>query len=61
MLFVIESLYFQALQVCMQPVIETLIHVDRILYLREHGISARLEPVFDEEVSPRNTAILAVR
>ena len=45
----------------MQPVIETLIHVDRILFLREQGIFATLEPIFNEEISPRNIAIVALR
>ncbi|CAH1788871.1 unnamed protein product [Owenia fusiformis] len=48
-----------ALQVVLQPVLETLITLDRMIFLRENGISAEIKPIFDEYVSPRNLALLA--
>ncbi|XP_064645436.1 probable methyltransferase-like protein 25 [Lineus longissimus] len=48
-----------ALQVILQPVIESLITIDRVIYLNERGIPAEIVPLFDEFVSPRNLAIIA--
>ena len=42
------------LQVLLQPVAEALILVDRVVYLRENGISqASLLQIFDDRISPR--------
>lgn len=50
------------LQLALQPVIEMMIQVDRLTYLKECGFSrVWLEKVFDPAVSPRNTALLALR
>lgn len=50
------------LQLALQPVIEVMVQVDRLTYLKECGFSeVWLEKVFDGEVSPRNIALLAVR
>ncbi|KAK8404277.1 hypothetical protein O3P69_007534 [Scylla paramamosain] len=50
------------LQLALQPVIEILVQMDRLIYLKECGFSrVWLEKVFDAEVSPRNIALLAVR
>ena len=50
-------LSLQSLQVCLQGAIESLVLLDRLLYLKEHGIGAKLEPLFDDAISPRNVAI----
>ncbi|GFN86192.1 upf0431 protein c1orf66-like protein [Plakobranchus ocellatus] len=55
---------FTALQVVLQPVIECLIHHDRLLWLLEQGYShskVKIIPVFDEAVSPRNLATVAIK
>lgn len=50
------------LQLVLQPVIEMMVQVDRLAYLKECGFSkVWLEKLFDPEVSPRNIALLAVR
>lgn len=50
------------LQLALQPVIEMMVQVDRLTYLKECGFSkVWLEKLFDPEVSPRNIALLAVR
>ena len=50
---------FQSLKLAMQPVIETMILLDRSEYLKEQGFDVELKPIFDENISPRNMAIVA--
>ena len=58
--YLIEPL--TGLQLALQPVIEVMVQMDRLIYLKECGFSkVWLEKVFDAEVSPRNIALLAVR
>lgn len=52
---------FTALQTCMQGVLEGLVVLDRCVYLWEQGIQTEIVPVFDEDISPRCTALLASR
>lgn len=47
------------LQVLLQPVAEALILVDRVVYLRENGIDASLQQIFDDRISPRCFVTLA--
>ena len=42
----------------MQGAVETLLLADRLTFLREHGLSPVLLPLFDDLVSPRNIAIV---
>lgn len=49
------------LQVILQPVIESMIVMDRIYYLHEHEIKADVIAIFDENISPRNLAIVAMK
>ena len=49
----------QALQVCMQGILESLIVIDRLMFLQENRLTPDVIPVFDEDISPRNLAILA--
>ena len=51
----------QALQGCMQRVLETLVLADQLEFLRENGINADLVPVFDVDISPRAFAIIVRR
>jgi hypothetical protein len=41
------------LQALFQPVAEALILVDRVVYLKENGLSASLRQIFDDRISPR--------
>ena len=43
----------------MQGVLESLVVVDRLIFLQEAGLTAECVAVFDEDISPRNIAILA--
>ena len=54
-------LSIKALQVLIQPILENLILNDRIAYLLENKVNARLISVFDDEISPRSICILAER
>eukprot|EP01113_Clastostelium_recurvatum_P050115 TRINITY_DN9415_c0_g1_i7.p1 TRINITY_DN9415_c0_g1~~TRINITY_DN9415_c0_g1_i7.p1 ORF type:complete len:514 (-),score=130.30 TRINITY_DN9415_c0_g1_i7:234-1580(-) len=48
------------LRAVLAPVIESLVLLDRWMFLDEHPhITARLVPVFNEDMSPRNIAVLA--
>ncbi|XP_033725202.1 protein RRNAD1-like [Pecten maximus] len=50
-----------ALQYLLQPVLEGLITTDRAQYLKEHGITTEIIPIFDEVISPRNLALISVK
>ena len=51
---------YWALRAVLAPVVESLVLIDRVLYLTEQGIpSVELLPVFDPAISPRNFAIIA--
>ncbi|NXX31605.1 RRNAD protein, partial [Nicator chloris] len=43
------------------PVVETLILLDRLLYLREQGFHCALLPLFNPRFSPRNLVLVAAR
>ncbi|XP_050669749.1 methyltransferase-like protein 25B isoform X1 [Leptidea sinapis] len=46
------------LRLLLAPLVETLILLDRLYYLTEHGIYCEIHPVFDPRVSPRNHVII---
>ncbi|KAL5716207.1 hypothetical protein ACHQM5_017931 [Ranunculus cassubicifolius] len=52
---------YWTLRACLGPVVETLILLDRLLFLQEHGnsVKAAMLPIFDPVLSPRNVAIIA--
>ena len=45
----------------MQGVLESLVLLDRQSFLIEHKLAAELVPIFDDNISPRNMALLATR
>ena len=45
----------------LQGVIEMLILLDRVQYLKERGMKTLLVKAFDDNISPRNTAIVAFK
>lgn len=53
--------WYNALQVMLQGVLESLILRDRLQYLEEKGIKAHLVKAFDDYISPRNIAIVAFK
>ncbi|CAH2050850.1 unnamed protein product, partial [Iphiclides podalirius] len=47
-----------SLRLILAPLVESIILLDRVLYLLEHGMSCEIRPVFDPKISPRNHIIL---
>jgi hypothetical protein len=56
-----EFIVYWCLRVILSETIESLILVDRVLYLYENGCKVELKTIFDMEVSPRNIAIVAYK
>ncbi|XP_062394824.1 protein RRNAD1 [Sardina pilchardus] len=52
--------YF-SLVLLLAPVVETLVLLDRMLFLQEQGIPSQLVPLFDPAISPRNLVLVAVK
>ncbi|NWY94903.1 RRNAD protein, partial [Loxia curvirostra] len=52
---------FYTLGQLLAPVVETLILLDRLLYLREQGFHCALVPLFNPRFSPRNFVLVAAR
>ncbi|XP_059143011.1 probable methyltransferase-like protein 25 [Physella acuta] len=53
---------FTCLQVVLQPVIETLVYLDRVQWLVEQGHPhITVSPIFDDALSPRNLMIKALK
>jgi len=56
-----EVVTFYTLRLAMAPVIETVILLDRCLFLYENNLDSLMIPLFDPLLSPRNQVILAVK
>nr|XP_034320341.1 protein RRNAD1-like [Crassostrea gigas] len=54
-----QVVIFYSLRLSLSPVVESLILLDRQLYLYEQGVSSYLVPIFDPMTSPRNFVLLA--
>ncbi|XP_068270610.1 methyltransferase-like protein 25B [Nyctibius grandis] len=52
---------FFSLSLLLAPLVETLILLDRLLYLREQGFQCALVPLFNPRFSPRNLVLVAAR
>ncbi|XP_041465367.1 protein RRNAD1-like [Lytechinus variegatus] len=52
---------FHVLRSMMGPIVESLLLLDRVLYLFDQGIESKLVPVFDASISPRNFALVAIK
>ncbi|KAM3873512.1 methyltransferase-like protein 25B [Diretmus argenteus] len=52
--------YF-SLALLLAPVVETLVLLDRMIYLQENGLESRLVPLFDPNFSPRNLVLVALK
>ncbi|XP_046963940.1 methyltransferase-like protein 25B isoform X1 [Vanessa cardui] len=49
------------LRLMIAPLVETVILLDRLLYILEHGIPCAIYPVFDPKISPRNHIIVGIK
>ncbi|CAD5120496.1 DgyrCDS9062 [Dimorphilus gyrociliatus] len=47
------------LRLAIAPVIESVILLDRLLFLKEQGFKSYIQPIFDPSVSPRNFALIS--
>jgi len=56
-----EVVTFYTLRLAMAQIIETVILLDRCLFLYEHKIDNMMFPLFDHIMSPRNQVIVAVK
>uniref|UniRef100_A0A1A8J7Z9 Ribosomal RNA adenine dimethylase domain containing 1 n=1 Tax=Nothobranchius kuhntae TaxID=321403 RepID=A0A1A8J7Z9_NOTKU len=52
--------YF-SLSLLLAPVVETLVLLDRIIYLQENDVESRLVPLFNPNFSPRNLVLVALK
>lgn len=52
--------YF-SLVLLLAPVVETLVLLDRMIFLQERGFQSELIPLFDAAFSPRNLVLVAVK
>lgn len=52
--------YF-SLSLLLAPVVESLVLLDRIIFLQENGVESRLVPLFDPNFSPRNFVLVALK
>ncbi|XP_060777925.1 protein RRNAD1 isoform X2 [Neoarius graeffei] len=52
--------YF-SLALLLAPVVETLVLLDRMLFLQERGFQSQLIPLFDPRLSPRNLVLVAMK
>ncbi|XP_067001365.2 methyltransferase-like protein 25B isoform X3 [Anabrus simplex] len=50
-----------SLRLMLAPLVETIVLLDRLLYLHERGISSVLIPVFKPSLSPRNHILVATK
>ncbi|KAI7806377.1 protein RRNAD1 isoform X1 [Triplophysa rosa] len=52
--------YF-SLVLLLAPVVETLVLLDRMIFLQERGFQSKLIPLFDAAFSPRNLVLMAIK
>uniref|UniRef100_UPI003AAA92CB methyltransferase-like protein 25B n=1 Tax=Centroberyx gerrardi TaxID=166262 RepID=UPI003AAA92CB len=52
--------YF-SLALLLAPLVETLVLLDRMIYLQENGVESQLVPLFDPDFSPRNFVLVALK
>ncbi|XP_051901745.1 protein RRNAD1 [Pristis pectinata] len=56
-----KVLAYFCLSLTLAPVIETLILLDRVIYLQEQGFQCQLLPLFEPRFSPRNFVLVAAK
>ncbi|XP_030606000.1 methyltransferase-like protein 25B [Archocentrus centrarchus] len=52
--------YF-SLTLLLAPVVETMVLLDRMIYLQENGVDSQLVPLFNPNFSPRNFVLVALK
>lgn len=52
---------FFSLALLLAPVVETLVLLDRIIFLQENGVDSQLVPLFNPNFSPRNFVLVALK
>lgn len=52
---------FGALRTMLAPLVETVVLLDRFLYLSENDLSPTLKPIFDPRLSPRNFLLYSMK
>ncbi|KAL6267653.1 hypothetical protein P5V15_000727 [Pogonomyrmex californicus] len=56
-----QIVIFGALRTMLAPLVETVVLLDRFLYLSEHNLSPILKPIFDARLSPRNFLLFSMK
>ncbi|XP_076053409.1 methyltransferase-like protein 25B isoform X2 [Oratosquilla oratoria] len=56
-----QVVVFYSIRLMLAPVVESVVLLDRLMYLYEQGYEALLVPLFDPSLSPRNFALLTVK
>jgi len=56
-----QIVLFGALRTMLAPLVETVVLLDRFLYLSESDLSPILKPVFDPRLSPRNFLLFSTK
>ncbi|XP_076297897.1 methyltransferase-like protein 25B [Lasioglossum baleicum] len=54
-----EVLIFGSLRMMLAPLVETVVLLDRSLFLSEKNLSPTLKPIFDARLSPRNLVLIS--
>lgn len=56
-----QIVIFGALRTMIAPLVETVVLLDRFLYLSENDLAPILKPVFNPRLSPRNFLLLSMK
>ncbi|KAK3887915.1 hypothetical protein Pcinc_007998 [Petrolisthes cinctipes] len=56
-----QVVVYYSLRLLLAPVVETVILLDRLLFLHENGVDGLLFPAFDPNLSPRNHVLVAIK
>ncbi|XP_076667976.1 methyltransferase-like protein 25B [Andrena cerasifolii] len=54
-----QVLAFGSLRMMLAPLVETIVLLDRFLFLSEKNLSPTLKPIFDSKLSPRNLVLIS--
>ncbi|XP_047468711.1 methyltransferase-like protein 25B [Penaeus chinensis] len=56
-----QVVVYYSMRLLLAPVIESVVLMDRLLYLYEKGVESVLVPAFDPQLSPRNHVLVAIK
>ncbi|XP_035730281.1 protein RRNAD1-like isoform X2 [Vespa mandarinia] len=57
----LQIVIFSSLRILLAPLVETLVLLDRFLYLSERNLNPIIRPVFNAKLSPRNLVLISVK